>query len=73
MSTFIEKKEKSVVFSWTYKYYEIAYTISSTRPNPPVIPTPPIIDNYYNVQPSYYSIPSYHSGLESSDLSSNQR
>ena len=26
---------------------------------------PPIINNFYNVQPSYYSNPSYYSGLES--------
>ena len=30
----------------------------------PVQP-PPIINNYYNVQPPYYSNPSYYSGLES--------
>ena len=33
---------------------------------PPIIPTRPIINNYYNVQPPYYSNPSYYSGLESS-------
>ena len=35
------------------------------RPTPLIIPTSPIINNYYNVQPSYYSNPSYYLGLES--------
>ena len=64
----VEKTEKSVVFSLTYKYKETAYTIFSTLSNPPIIshpPLPPIINNYYNVQPPYYSNPSYYSGLES--------
>ena len=34
---------------------------------PPIISTP-IINNYYNVQPPYYSNPSYYSGLESTYL-----
>ena len=37
-----KKKEKSVVFSLTYRYYETAYTIQPRR-TPPIIPTPPII------------------------------
>ena len=40
------KKEKSAVFSLTYKYQETTYTIFLTPSNPP------IINNYYNVQPS---------------------
>ena len=57
-----KKKEKSVLFSLTYKYYETAYTIFSTPSNPP------IINNYYNVQPPpppYYSNSLYCSGLKS--------
>ena len=46
-----KKKEKSVVFSLTYKYYETAYTIFSTPSNLPYYSSPPIINNYYNVQP----------------------
>ena len=46
-----KKKEKSVVFSLTYKYYETAYTIFSTLSNLPYYSSPPIINNYYNVQP----------------------
>ena len=29
---------------------------------------PPIINNYYNVQPPYYSNPSYYLGLKSTPL-----
>ena len=48
MCPFVEKKkkEKSVVFSLTYKYQETSYTIFSNPSNPPptpIIPTPPII------------------------------
>ena len=46
-----EKKEKSVVFSLTYKYYVTAYTIFSTPSNLAYYSSPPIINNYYNVQP----------------------
>ena len=64
-----KKKEKSVVFSLTYKFYETEYTIFSTPSNLPYYSCPPIINNYYNVQPpppaTYYSTPSYYSGLES--------
>ena len=35
------------------------------RPTLPPIISTPIINNYYNVQPPYYSNPSYYSGLES--------
>ena len=35
MYLFVEKKEKSIVFSLTYKYLETAYTIFSTPSNPP--------------------------------------
>ena len=38
------------------------------RPTSPIIPTPPVINNYYNVQPPYYSKSSYYSGLESNKL-----
>ena len=35
--------------------------------NPPYYSNPlPIINDYYNVQPRYYSNPSYYSGLEGS-------
>ena len=34
MCPFVEKKEKSVVFSLTYKYQETAYTIFATPYNP---------------------------------------
>ena len=43
-------------------------------PSPLPLPTPlffqpcPIINNYHNVQPPYYSNPSYYSGLESTGL-----
>ena len=59
MCPFDEKKQKSVVFSLTYKYEETAYTVFSTPSNPPIIPTPPpfplllIIITMSN--PSYYS------------------
>ena len=53
MCPFVEKKEKSVVFSLTYKYQETAYTIFATPSNPP----PPIINNYYNVQPPIIPTP----------------
>ena len=66
MCPFVEKKEKSVVFSSTYKYYETGYTIFSTPSNPCIIPTPPFINNYYNVySPPYFPNPSYYSVLES--------
>ena len=39
MCPFVEKKEKSVVFSLTYKYQETAYTIFATPSNPP----PPLL------------------------------
>ena len=53
MCRFVEKKEKSVVFSSTYEYYETTYTIFSTPSNPPYYSnTPPNINNYYNVQPN---------------------
>ena len=58
MCLFVEKKEKSVVFSLAYKYQETAYTVFSTLPNHLFMPTPPINNNYYNVQPPYYSNPS---------------
>ena len=35
MCPFVEEKEKSVMFSLTYKYLETAYTIFSTSSNPP--------------------------------------
>ena len=65
MCPFVEEKEKSVMFSLTYKYLETAYTIFSTSSNPPIFPTFPIINNYYNVQPPYYFKSFYYSGLES--------
>ena len=34
MCPFVEKKEKSVVFTLTYKYQETAYTIFSNPSNP---------------------------------------
>ena len=42
MCPFVEKKEKSVVFSLIYKYYKTTYTIFQPRPTPlpPIIPTP---------------------------------
>ena len=56
MCPFVEKKERSVVFSLTYKYQETAYPVQppaiiptpllliiNTMSNPPIIPTPPII------------------------------
>ena len=54
MCPFVEKKEKSVVFSLTYKYQETAYTIFATPSNPP---PPPIINNYCNVQPPIIPTP----------------
>ena len=47
MCLFVEEKEKSAVFSFTYKYYETAYTVFSTlsNPTPPIIPTPSIIQD----------------------------
>ena len=35
MCPIVEEKEKSVMFSLTYKYLETAYTIFSTFSNPP--------------------------------------
>ena len=68
MCPFVEKKEKSFVFSLTYKYQETTYTIFSTPSYLPYYSNPPINNNYYNVQPPYYSNPSYYSGLESTFL-----
>ena len=69
-----EKRRHSIVITYFIDtdsnkrhsiYQETAYTIFSTLSNLPIIPTPPIINNYYNVQPPYYSNTSYYSGLES--------
>ena len=58
MCPFVEKKkEKSVVFSLTYKYQGTTYSIFSTPSNAtatPIIPTP---------------APSYYSGLKSTCFS----
>ena len=65
----VEKKDKSVVFSLTYKYYETAYTIFSTPcnllyySNPLLLiimtvltplPPPPTIISYYSLLLSLY-------------------
>ena len=57
MCPFVEKKEKSVVFSLTYEYYETTYfSTPSTFPFP-YYSNPPIISNYYNVQPPIIPTP----------------
>ena len=45
MCPFVEEKEKSVMFSLTYKYLETAYTIFSTSSNPSLLfqPSPLLI------------------------------
>ena len=64
MCPFVEKKEKSVVFSLTYTYQETAYTIFQLCPSssPPIIPTPsPLL--LINIAMSNLH---YYLGLESS-------
>ena len=44
------------------------YFFNLVQPPLPYYSNPPIINNYYNVQPPYYSNPSYYSGLKSKKI-----
>ena len=64
MCLFVEKKEKSIVFSLTCKYYETTYTIFST-PSNPTPPSPLLFQTPLLLIIITMSNPSYHLGLES--------
>ena len=53
MCPFVEKKEKNIVFSLTYRYILRNCLHCFFNPAQP----PPIINNYYNVQPPLPSPP----------------
>ena len=63
MCLFVEKKEKSVVFSLNISTKKPPALFFQPRPTPS--PPLPIINNCYIVQPPYYPKPSYYSELES--------
>ena len=60
-----KKKEKALCLVSHICTKKPPTLFSQPCPTPPIISTPSIIHSYYNVQPPYYSNPSYYSGLES--------